>query len=219
MKYVTYKRVSTKKQGDSGLGLEAQKRDLALYFDLYVKHEYELIGELTDIESGKAGVERPNFDKAVALAKTEKACLLVAKLDRVSRDVETIAGLIKRVDFKVACMPHADRFQLHLFAALAEQEREFISQRTKAALTAASERGVILGGLRDKTNARNKAKKDKAQYQAEKMRGVIEPMNRLGKSTREIAYELNNSGLRTSQGSRYQSAQVHRILQRLGLGL
>lgn len=151
MKYVTYMRVSTKKQGDSGLGLEAQKRDLVLYFNHYAIGEHEVVGEYTDVESGKARVDRPEFNKAVALARKEKACLLVAKLDRISRDVETIAGLIKRVDLKVACMPHADRFQLHLFAALAEQEREFISQRTKAALVAAKERGTLLGGLRDKT--------------------------------------------------------------------
>ncbi len=217
MKYITYKRVSTKKQGESGLGLEAQERDLALYFAHYAEDDLELIGEFTDIESGKAGADRPEFDKAVALARKEKACLLVAKLDRISRDVETIAGLIKRVDLKVACMPHADRFQLHLFAVLAEQEREFISQRTKAALSAAKERGVKLGGLRDATNKRNIAKKAKAQQHAERMRGVIEPMRVLGKSTREIADALNNSGYTTPNGSRFHSTQVCRLINRLGL--
>lgn len=208
MKYVTYMRVSTKKQGDSGLGLEAQKRDLVLYFNHYAIGEHEVVGEFIDVESGKAGVDRPEFNKAVALARKEKACLLVAKLDRISRDVETIAGLIKRVDLKVACMPHADRFQLHLFAALAEQEREFISQRTKAALVVAKERGTVLGGLRDKTRARNKAWAKKAHSEAEKLRGIITPMSDSGMSTRQIAAALNAGGNRTARGAEYQSAQV-----------
>jgi DNA invertase Pin-like site-specific DNA recombinase len=218
MKYITYKRVSTKKQGDSGLGLEAQERDLDLYFSHYAKGDYELIGEFIDIESGKAGTDRPEFDQAVALARKEKACLLVAKLDRISRDVETIAGLIKRVDLKVASMPHADRFQLHLFAALAEQEREFISQRTKAALSSAKQRGVKLGGLRDKTSQRNKAKSAKAKAQAEKLRCIVTPMRQVGKSTREIAAALNTGGHRTARGNEYKSGQVSRLLKRLEFG-
>jgi len=217
MKYVTYRRVSTKKQGDSGLGLEAQERDLNLYFNHYAEGGYEIIGEFTDVESGKAGVDRPEFEKAVALARKEKARLLVAKLDRISRDVETIAGLIKRVDLKVACMPHADNFQLHLFAALAEQEREFISQRTKAALASAKERGVTLGGLRDKTAARNKAKSDKAQALAEKMRDIITPMRKVGMPSRKIAFALNKGGFRTPSGAKYQSTQVCRLIKRLNI--
>jgi DNA invertase Pin-like site-specific DNA recombinase len=219
MKYVTYRRVSTKKQGDSGLGLEAQERDLALYFDHYVGNEFEVIGEFTDIESGKAGADRPEFEKAVSLARKEKACLLVAKLDRISRDVETIAGLIKRVDLKVACMPHADRFQLHLFAALAEQEREFISQRTKAALSAAKERGVKLGGLRDKTNIRNEAKADKARIEADKLKPLIMPMVDAGQSMRSIAGALNKSGVRTAKGNEFHASQVSRIVKRFSSNL
>jgi len=214
MKYVTYRRVSTKKQGDSGLGLEAQERDLSLYFDHYAEGGYEIIGEFTDVESGKASADRPEFEKAVALARKEKARLLAAKLDRISRDVETIAGLNKRVDLKVACMPHADNFQLHLFAALAEQEREFISQRTKAALASAKERGVKLGGLRDKTSARNKAKAEKAHNEAEKLRVIITPMMEAGKSMRQIASALNKNGLRTARGCEYHAAQVNRVLKR-----
>lgn len=217
MKYITYKRVSTKKQGDSGLGLEAQERDLALYFNHYVECDFEVIGEFTDVESGKAGIKRPEFEKAVAMARKEKACLLVAKLDRISRDVETIAGLIKRVNLKVACMPHADRFQLHLFAALAEQEREFISQRTKAALTAAKERGVKLGGLRRNTAEMNQAKSDKALAEAEKLKPIISTMFQAGRSMRQIAVALNDSGLKTAKGYQFQSTQVSRIVKRLGL--
>ncbi len=216
MKYVVYRRVSTRGQGESGLGLEAQDRDISLYFNQHKEGEdYEVIGSFTDIESGKAGVDRPEFNKAVELATKEKARLLVAKLDRISRDVETIAGLNKRVELKVACMPHADNFQLYIFAALAEQEREFISQRTRAALASAKERGSKLGGLRDKTGARNKAKADKAKLRAEQLREVVSPMRELGKSTRQIAAALNASGFRTERGAEYQSAQVSRILKRL----
>ena len=214
-KYVIYTRVSTKGQGESGLGLEAQQRDIDLYFNLYADSEYEVLGEFTDILSGKSGVLRPEFGKAVELARKYKARLLVAKLDRVSRDVEVIAGLIKKVDLKVACMPHADKLQLHIYAVLAEQERDFISQRTKSALMAARARGVVLGGLRDKTGERNAAVKQKAQDSAEKLRGVILPLSNSGKSLRDIAAALNESGLRTSRGFEFSAVQVSRVIKRL----
>ncbi|EPJ44483.1 MAG: resolvase family protein [Osedax symbiont Rs2] len=217
MKYVIYTRVSTKGQGESGLGLEAQQRDIDLYFTHYAEGGYEVIGKFSDVLSGKASVSRPEFEKAIELAKKQKARLLVAKLDRVGRDVEVIAGLIKRVELKVACMPSADKFQLHLYAALAEQEREFISQRTKAALAAAKERGVSLGGLRDKTGARNIAAAEKAQNLAEKLRGVVAPLHFAGKTIREIATALNDTGLKTVRGHEYGPSQVSRLIKRLSL--
>jgi len=219
MKYVIYRRVSTKQQRESGLGLEAQSRDIDLYFERYSGGMHEIIGEFVDIESGKGGSDRPEFAKAVELAQREKARLLVSKLDRISRDVETIAGLIKQVELKVACMPNADNFQLHIFAALAEQERDFISQRTKAALAAAKKRGITLGGLRDKTGERNRMKARKALAEAEKLRGLIAPMVAAGHSTRQIATALNNSGCRTAKGASYQSSQVSRLIKRLELNI
>ena len=138
-KYVIYYRVSTKQQGESGLGLEAQQRDIQIYLSTYETDNYEVLGEFIDIASGSSD-DRLEYELAVALAKKNDAILLVAKLDRVSRDVEVIAGLIKRLDLRVAGMPFADKFQLHLYAALAEQEREFISKRTKAALQSAREK-------------------------------------------------------------------------------
>ena len=215
-KYVIYTRVSTKSQGESGLGLEAQQRDIDLYFNSYADADYAVLETFTDILSGKASVNRPEFDKAVALAKKNNARLLVAKLDRVSRDVEVISGLIKKVDLKVASMPKADKFQLHLYAALAEQERDFISQRTKVALAAAKERGIKLGGLRDKTGARNKAAKQKAQDSAEKLRGVIIPLHNSGESLRKIAATLNNLGLKTARGFEFKPTQISRLIGRLG---
>ena len=218
IRYVIYRRVSTDKQGASGLGLEAQQRDIALFLEAYSGQPYEILGTFTEVITGKdTGAVKEEREKAIALTKKHKATLLVAKLDRLSRDVEDIAGIIKRVDLKVACMPQADRFQLHLYAALAEQEREFISQRTKQALAAAKARGVKLGGLRDTTGRRNAAAKQKAQERAEKLSGIIRPLVASGMSTRDIAQELNSAGLRTPRGHEYQSMTVTRLIRRLAL--
>ena len=138
VKFVTYYRVSTKGQGDSGLGLDAQKRDVQIYLDNYADIPFDVIGTFTDIDSGTNN-GRSELAKAIELAKKHKAVLLVAKIDRLSRKVSFVAGLLedKALQFKVAQMPHADKFQLHIYAALAEQERDFISKRTKAALAEA----------------------------------------------------------------------------------
>lgn len=215
-RYITYLRVSTDKQGKSGLGLEAQERDINLYLERYSDQPFELVTSFTEVITGKdTGTVKEQREKAIQLARKEKATLLVAKLDRLSRDVEDIAGVIKRVDLKVACMPSADKFQLHLYAALAEQEREFISQRTKQALAAAKARGVKLGGLRDKTGQRNRAIKQQADSHAEQLRGIIAPLLKAGYTTRQIASELNKAGLRTVRGSNYQSMTVSRLIKRL----
>lgn len=116
MKIVTYKRVSTKEQGNSGLGLEAQQRDIDLYLKRYTQAS-EIIGSYTDVESGTT-TDRSGYQKAIQQCIAEGAVLLVAKLDRISRDVETIAGIIKQVDLKVACMPQTDKFQLHLLCSI-----------------------------------------------------------------------------------------------------
>ncbi len=218
--YVVYRRVSTAKQGASGLGLEAQERDVQLFLDNYSGQPYRVLETFTEVVTGKdTGAVKHELEKAIALAKKKKAVLLVAKLDRLSRDVETIAGIIKRVEVKVACMPNADKFQLHLYAALAEQEREFISVRTKAALAAAKARGVKLGGLRDKTNERNKAWVKQADTRAERLRGIIQPLLEAGSTTREIAIALNEAELRTVRGSEFQSMTVSRAIKRLGLAV
>ncbi len=135
IKFVTYCRVSTKRQGDSGLGLDAQRRDIQIYLENYADIPFEVIGSFTDINSGTNN-ERDELTKAIVLAKKDKAVLLVAKLDRLSRKVSFISALLedKALQLKVSQMPHADKFQLHIYAALAEQERDFISKRTKAAL-------------------------------------------------------------------------------------
>ncbi|AQM71156.1 Transposon Tn3 resolvase [Vibrio campbellii] len=218
-KYVVYFRVSTQRQGQSGLGLEAQKRDVNLYLKNYCE-DYTIIGEFTDIESG-ANASRCNYQKAIKLAEKEDAILLVAKLDRASRDVEEIARLIKTVDLKVACMPFADKFQLHLYAALAEQEREFISKRTKAALQSAKERGTKLGRsttIDELTNMGHKAgkvMKAKANQFAEKLRVILVSMRDAGSSLRVIAQALNAQGFLTQRGKEWTPAGVRNVLIRL----
>ena len=212
IKYVVYYRVSTKKQGESGLGLEAQERDIKLFLDNYSGQPYEVIHTVTDVMSGKGHLaDRPELKKAVELAKEENAVLLVAKLDRLSRDVELIAHLIKRIDLKVACMPAADKFQLHLYAALAEQERDFISARTKAALKEAKARGVKLGGLRAGTAERNAGATMTAKASAEQFRAEFEEMSRNGYSMSKMADSLNRRNIKTAKGGNWQVTQVQRV--------
>ena len=216
MKFVTYFRVSTKRQEKSGLGLEAQKRDIQIYLDSYAQVPFEVIGSYTDVASGSDN-EKGALDLAIAQAKAEKAILLVSKLDRLSRKVSFISKLLedKNLQFRVAQMPNADKFQLHIYSALAEQEREFISKRTKAALAEAKARGVVLGGLRDKTAERNKRRKQLSLERAEKLRGIVEPMKAAGCTYREIAEGLNSSCLRTERGCLYSPATVMSVLKRL----
>lgn len=214
--YVIYKRVSTADQGRSGLGLEAQTRDITLYLDTFSPEPFEVIGEYLDVQSGKDD-DRPELLKAIEHAKIAKATLLVAKLDRLSRKVSFISQLMedKRLDFRVAAMPTATPFQLHIYAALAEQEREFISQRTKAALKEAKRRGVKLGGLRDSTMKRNDVLKAQAQKRAGKLENIVVPMRERGDSLRAIASALNSAGVATSRGGKWQAPQVKRLLDRV----
>ena len=218
VKYVVYKRVSTQKQGDSGLGLEAQERDIRLFLDNYSDKPYDIIGQYVDVLSGSMD-DRPELIKAIAQAKKDKAILLVAKLDRLSRKVSFIAALLedKRLEFKVACMPNADKFQLHIYAALAEQERDFISKRTKAAMAEAKAKGRKFGGLRDKTNERNKVIQREALARAEALSGVIVPMRKQGMSMQAIATELNNLGYQTARGGEFTAMQVKRTIDRLSV--
>jgi DNA invertase Pin-like site-specific DNA recombinase len=215
IKYVTYIRVSTKGQGESGLGMDAQKRDIAIYLNDYSSQPFEVIAEYTEVQSGSDS-NRPELAQAIATAKKGKAILLVAKLDRLSRKVSFIANLMddKGLEIKVAQMPHADKFQLHIYAALAEQEREFISKRTKAALQEAKKRGVKLGGLRDKTAARNKAKREQADQFAAKIWRTLEPMKQQGLSFSDMARRLNDIGITTATGKQFHAQTIKNIVER-----
>lgn len=213
-RYVIYTRVSTAEQGKSGLGLEAQYRDIELFLHNFSETPWEIIGEFQDVQSGKVD-DRPELLKALQLARKEKADLLVAKLDRLSRDVEFIARTIKQATIRVASMPHADNFQLHIYAALAEQEREFISKRTKAALQVAKERGKKLGGLRDATMKRNHAIQLKAKAEADKVMKIVGPLRNAGQTLSTIAGSLNEMEVRTSRGGSWTAMQVKRVLDRV----
>ena len=213
--YVTYKRVSTNEQGKSGLGLQAQDRDIQLFLEQFSDKPYKILKEYVEVESGKA--KRPIFEEALITAKRHKAILLVANLDRLSRKVSEIATLMedKTIEFKVASIPNADNFQLHIYAALAQKEREFISQRTKAALLQAKARGTKLGGLRDKTMLRNKAIQKEANEFAYKLEPIVTPLREQGKSLREIAHALNKANINTPRGANWAAPQVKRLLERL----
>jgi DNA invertase Pin-like site-specific DNA recombinase len=218
-RYVIYKRVSTASQGESGLGLDAQERDIRLFLDTYSDTPFEIVAEFVDVLSGKTA-DRPKLQEALALVRSTGAELLVAKLDRLSRRVSFIATLMDdpKVTLRVASMPHADKFQLHIYAALAEQEREFISLRTKAALAEAKARGTKLGGLRDKTMKRNVVIQANAAARAQKVAGIVKPLRDAGKPLQEIANHLNSAGVPTARGGLWQPSQVKRVLDRLGAG-
>ncbi|MCV3764043.1 recombinase family protein [Rhizobium sp. TRM95796] len=213
--YVVYTRVSTEDQGKSGLGLEAQQRDISIYLDKFSEMPYRIIGTFQDIESG-GNNDRPELAKALALVRKTGAELLIAKLDRLSRKVSFIAGLMDdpKVKLRVASMPFADKFQLHIYAALAEQERTFISERTKAALKMAKERGKVLGGMRDATMKRNVAIQEKANREAAKLMEIISPLQQAGKTLSEISRTLNNQGIPTSRGGLWTAKQVSRVIER-----
>jgi len=215
-RYVIYRRVSTKRQGDSGLGLEAQDRDIQLFLDQYSEEPYEILGTFTDVQSGSDN-NRPELERALDMVRNSRGSeLLVAKLDRLSRRVSYIATLMDdpKVSLRVAAMPHADKFQLHIFAALSEQEREFISLRTKQALAAAKARGRKLGGDRGSLRETNLARKRAAKNDAAKAWPLIEPMRREGRSLRSIASALNDSGYKTARGNKWSAETVRSVIKR-----
>lgn len=212
--FVVYFRVSTRRQGDSGLGLDAQRRDIDLYLDTYAEVPFEVLGEFTDIESGANG-DRPELWKAIELAEKTGATLLVAKLDRLSRKVSFISTVMdrKRLSLTVATMPHADKFQLHIYAALAEQEREFISLRTKQALALLKGTGK-LGGNRGNIDKANEAARAVADAHAAKVMDTIRPLRDAGRTLQQIADTLNRSGVTTSRGGKWYPTTVKNVLAR-----
>jgi DNA invertase Pin-like site-specific DNA recombinase len=204
---IGYIRVSTAKQGRSGLGLEAQQGALRRFADA---EGFAFAETFTEVESG-GDDHRPELTKALERARKAKAPIIVAKLDRLSRDVHFISGLMKhRVPFIVTELgADTDPFLLHIYAALAEKERKLISDRTKAAMRAAKDRGVILGGLRDKGIELQREAKERAEV----LRSVFEELSSL--SARKVADELNNRGIPTPEGGKWYATQVIRVRRRL----
>jgi DNA invertase Pin-like site-specific DNA recombinase len=217
LKFVIYRRVSTEEQGKSKLGQDAQRRDIDLFLATYAEQPFAVLADFEEVRSG-AENGRSMLTEALDLCRKTGATLLVSKLDRLSRKVSFIASLIEdpKVKLRVASMPYADKFQLHIYAALAEQERDFISLRTKAALAEAKAKGRKLGGLRDATGKRNEAVKAEAERQALRVAATVQPLRAQGKTLREIAEALNTSGVPTARGGSWQASQVMRVLGRLG---
>jgi DNA invertase Pin-like site-specific DNA recombinase len=206
---ITYIRVSTQRQGRSGLGLEAQQTTINRFCEA---EGFRISSPFIEVETGKGdGLEmRPQLVAALAAARAAKCPVIVAKLDRLSRDVAFIAGLMaQQVPFIVTELGvNADPFMLHIYAALAEQERRMISKRTRDALSAAQNRGKRLGNPQEiQTNALN------ARIFAETLRDEITPIINL--SARRIASVLNSRGIKTSQGNTWQATPVLRLIGRL----
>ena len=202
-----YLRVSTQRQGQSGLGLEAQRKAIEHLLD---GQPYK---EFIEIESGKK-TKRPKLDAAITHCKKHKTKLVIAKLDRLARNVHFISGLMESgIDFVAADMPSADRFMLHIYAAMAEEEGRRISERTKAALAAAKERGVELG-KNGKVLA--KANRDEATKFANLIGAQLNGLGLTANMTmNEIANGLNQAGIKTRQGGTWHNTTVSRLLKRM----
>lgn len=219
MKAIIYTRVSTAEQGRSGLGLESQ---LNLVTDFCHAEQFEVIGHYQEVETGKgfdALDKRPQLKKALAHAKKENAYLVVAKLDRLSRNVAFISSLMEtKVSFIVAQLgKDADAFMLHLYAALSEKERELISSRTKAALQVLKAQGKLLGNRTNLEDARQKAyatNRDNADTFATKVLPTIQQFKDKGDSLNTIAKKLNDLGVKTQRGGDWYAKTVANVLER-----
>lgn len=214
MSFVAYYRVSTQRQGQSGLGLEAQQSAVKAF----VK-DAELFAEFTEVESGRKN-DRPQLAQALALAKSKKAVLVIAKLDRLARNVHFISGLLESgVQFVAADMPEADRTFLQMAAVFAEWEARKISERTKSALKAAKERGTKLGSPTPELGSKRgtEALVARANAFATKVAPSINQIvAQVGTGLREIAAELEYRGIKTARGNDiWHPAQVAKLMRRV----
>jgi DNA invertase Pin-like site-specific DNA recombinase len=216
MKLVAYVRVSTGAQGRSGLGLAAQRELIARFAQA---NGFEVVAEHQEIETGQGADaldRRPMLRQALAQAKKLACSIVVAKLDRLSRDVHFISGLMaQRVHFLVADLgPRVPSFMLHIYAAFAQEERRMISERTKAALAAAKARGVKLGNPHIEV-AHAKTRADADAFAA-RVKPMVEALRADGLSLRAIAARLTAAGVETARGGKWEAAQVNGVLRRGG---
>ncbi|MBX7106188.1 MAG: recombinase family protein [Gemmataceae bacterium] len=226
---IAYYRVSTKQQGESGLGLEAQEAAVVAYAR---QIGGRIVANYVEVESGKRS-DRPELAKALAHARRNKATLTVAKLDRLSRNVAFLSRVMESgCEFAAADMPSANKFMLHVMAAVAENEAKAISDRTKAALAAAKARGMKLGSARPghwigREDARQAglvkaravavtAKQTKADEAYSDLIEVVGNLRDRGESLRDIAAKLNADGHVTRRGRPWNPVQVSRVLTRVG---
>jgi len=219
--FISYLRVSTKQQGRSGLGIEAQRETVTQFLN---GGDWKLLGEYVEVESGKKA-DRPKLQAALDRCKLTGATLVIAKLDRLSRDAHFLLGMQRSgVHFVCADMPDANSLTVGIMALVAQQEREMISQRTKAALAAAKARGVTLGcpnGARHLRQFGNelgvKAIKSNADARAESLRTTVQDIQRGGViSLAGIAHELNAQQIKTARGGKWHPSSIRRLLERLG---
>jgi DNA invertase Pin-like site-specific DNA recombinase len=210
-KFVAYYRVSTERQGRSGLGLEAQ----TVTVETHAKRSGgEIIASFQEIESGKRS-DRPELAKALALCKKHKATLIIAKLDRLSRNVAFIANLIEsKVDFIACDMPQANTLGLHIMAAMAQHEREATSQRTKEALAAVKARGKKLGNPRPNMPTVYGQRAEQARARREVVYPLAKQMRDSGLTLREIADQLNARGVKSLHaGNAWHAESVRQVLK------
>ena len=219
MKFVVYLRVSTDKQGKSGLGLEAQQSSVAEYAKASAG---QVVAEYVEVESGK-NASRPELAAALHEAKKQGATLLIAKLDRLARNVAFISSLLESgVDIVAVDMPSANKFMLHVMAAVAEQEAALISERTKAALAARKARGGLQGlalpqRRRDVAQVVAKATSariSQADRHAANVLPIIDAIKSTGASLRDIAKALNERGIKTARGGIWYATTVANVLNR-----
>ena len=225
-KFIAYYRVSTDKQGKSGLGLEAQRQAVANYLD---GGDWKIVAEFTEVESGRRS-DRPQLAAALKAARLHQAALVVSKVDRLTRSVAFLSKLLEaNVDVRFADLPSIEgptgRFMLQQMASVAELEAGMISDRTKKALAAAKKRGKKLGGFRgNKHNMPTarmsklaaKALRERTDARAADLAPIIKELQAAGKtSLRAIAAGLNDAGIPTARGGEWSSPQVMRILERL----
>jgi DNA invertase Pin-like site-specific DNA recombinase len=214
-KFFSYLRVSTDKQGERGYGLDAQRKAIADYLN---GGSWELLGEYVEVESGKRN-DRPQLEAALAACRRYKAKLVIAKLDRLSRNLAFIATLMERkVDFVCCDMPEANRLTIHIIAAMAEHERNMISDRTRRGLAAAKARGVRLGGpkLPQARKAAQIAIRASAERHAANVVPIIRDIQRAGARTlREIAAALNARGIPTARAGQWHATTVRNVLARV----
>jgi DNA invertase Pin-like site-specific DNA recombinase len=218
-RFIAYYRVSTDKQGQSGLGLEAQRAAVMAYLN---GGNWMLLEEFTEVESGKRADNRPQLAEAMHQARLTGATLVIAKLGRLSRDAAFLLSLRDAgVDFVAADMPNANRLTVGIMALVAEQEREMISARTKAALAAAKARGVKLGGDRggrapvDAAAKAAEARRKAADEFASNVAPMMREMREIGASLHQIAATMASKGIRTPRGGAWTATAVKNVLARL----
>jgi DNA invertase Pin-like site-specific DNA recombinase len=211
--WVCYFRVSTARQGVSGLGLDAQRESVGRYIG---QLGGTVTAEFTEVESGKRSSNRPELLRAVDLCRKRRATLVIAKLDRLARNVHFISGLMEsNVNFVAVDQPTKDRFMLHLQAAFAEEEARRISQRTKEALAAAKRRGVDVGATGRLLAARYKTE---ALERARQYLTVLADVRDAGfTQVRQVRDELNRRGVASPGGGRWHLLNTHKLLRRAGL--